>query len=241
MGWVQGLPLPLDEIDFDGLTSDVIDFVTSSQFGTGALSGAVAVGEFLAGFVLFIVILFFFLKDGDAIWRFLLTPFDRRGHDRGERIGRTAVTTLGGYVRGTAIIAAVDAIAIGIALAILQVPLALPLAVIVFVAAFVPIVGATVAGALAALVALVANGPVVALIVIIVVIGVNQLEGNLLQPVVMAQSLKLHPLVILLALSAGTILGGIVGAVLSVPIAATAWAIVKAWDASGGSETKPSG
>ncbi|WP_294179659.1 AI-2E family transporter [uncultured Schumannella sp.] len=241
VGWVQDLPLPLDEIDFDGLTADVIDFVTSSQFGTGALSGAVAVGEFLAGFVLFIVILFFFLKDGDAIWRFLLTPFDRRGHERGERIGRTAVTTLGGYVRGTAIIAAVDAIAIGIALAILQVPLALPLAMIVFVAAFVPIVGATVAGALAALVALVANDPWVALIVIIVVIGVNQLEGNLLQPVVMAQSLKLHPLVILLALSAGTILGGIVGAVLSVPIAATAWAIVKAWDASGGRETKPSG
>ena len=227
--WLQ--TLPLDVFDFEGLQTDVIDFVTSSQFGTGAVSSAVAVGEFVAGFLLFIVILFFFLKDGDAIWRFLMRPFDRHGRDRGERIGRTAVTTLGGYVRGTAIIAAVDAIAIGIALAIMQVPLALPLAVIVFVAAFVPIVGATVAGALAALVALVANGPVVALIVILVVIGVNQLEGNLLQPVVMAQSLKLHPLVILLALSAGTILGGIVGAVLSVPIAATAWAIVKVWDA----------
>jgi len=75
------------------------------------------------------------------------------------------------------------------------------------------------------------------MIVIIVVIGVNQLEGNLLQPVVMAQSLKLHPLVILLALSAGTILGGIVGAVLSVPIAATAWAIVKVWDGSGAGAT----
>ena len=109
-------------------------------------------------------------------------------------------------------------------------PLALPLAVIVFIAAFIPIVGATVAGALAALVALVAVSPFVALVVVIVVIAINQLEGNLLQPVVMAQSLKLHPLVILLALSAGTILGGIVGAVLSVPIAATAWAIVKTWD-----------
>lgn len=235
--WLQTLPLPLDVFDFEGLQTDVIDFVTSSQFGTGAVSSAVAVGEFVAGFLLFIVILFFFLKDGDAIWRFLMRPFDRHGRDRGERIGRTAVTTLGGYVRGTAIIAAVDAIAIGIALAIMQVPLALPLAVIVFVAAFVPIVGATVAGALAALVALVANGPVVALIVILVVIGVNQLEGNLLQPVVMAQSLKLHPLVILLALSAGTILGGIVGAVLSVPIAATAWAIVKVWDGSGAGAT----
>ena len=109
-------------------------------------------------------------------------------------------------------------------------PLALPLAVIVFIGAFIPIVGATVAGILAALVALVANGPVVALIVVGIVIAVNQIEGNFLQPVVQARSLKLHPLVILVALTAGTILGGIVGAVLSVPIAAVAWAIVKAWN-----------
>ena len=98
-------------------------------------------------------------------------------------------------------------------------PLALPLAVIRFLTAFIPLVGATVAGILAALVALVANGPVVALIVIAIVIVVNQLEGDLLQPVVMAQSLKLHPLVILIALTAGTILAGIIGAVLAVPLA----------------------
>jgi predicted PurR-regulated permease PerM len=152
---------------------------------------------------------------------------------RGERVGRTAVTTLGGYIRGTSIVALVDALGIGIVMVILQVPLALPLAVIVFITAFIPLVGATLAGILATLVALVANGPVIALIVLIAVIVVNQLEGNFLQPVVMAQSLKLHPLVILLALSAGTILGGIVGAVLSVPIAATTWAIIKTWDAPG--------
>ena len=228
--WVQGLPLPLDTIDFDELRDQAIDFVTSAQFGSGALSGAVAVGEFVTGFLLFLVILFFFLKDGDKIWAFFLQPLKAKQQARGQRVGRTAVSTLGGYIRGTSIIALVDAVGIGIALWILGVPLALPLAVIVFVAAFIPIVGATVAGALAALVALVAVSPFVALVVVIVVIAVNQLEGNLLQPVVMAQSLKLHPLVILLALSAGTILGGIVGAVLSVPIAATAWAIVKTWD-----------
>jgi predicted PurR-regulated permease PerM len=231
--WVQSLPLPLDLIDFEGLRDQLIDFATSAQFGSGALSGAVAVGEFVAGFLLFLVILFFFLKDGDRIWAFFLRPFTGVRLARGQRVGRTAVVTLGGYIRGTSIVALVDAVGIGLALVILQVPLALPLAVIVFIAAFIPIVGATVAGILAALVALVANGPVIALIVIIVVIAVNQLEGNFLQPVVMAQSLKLHPLVILLALSVGTILGGIVGAVLSVPIAATAWAIVKTWDAPG--------
>ncbi len=231
--FLQGLPLPLDVIDFEALRDQAIDFITSAQFGTGALTGVVAVGEFVAGFLLFLVILFFFLKDGDRIWAFFMRPFHGARQARGERVGATAVKTLGGYIRGTSIVALVDAVAIGVALAILQVPLALPLAVIIFIAAFIPIVGATVAGVLAALVALVANGPLIALIVIIVVVAVNQLEGNFLQPVVMAQSLKLHPLVILLALSAGTILGGIVGAVLSVPIAATAWAIVKTWDAPG--------
>ena len=240
LAWVQTLPLPLDDVDFDELRDQAVDFLTSAQFGSGALTGVVAVGEFVTGFILFLVILFFFLKDGDRIWAFFLHRFDSVRKARGERVGRTAVTTLGGYIRGTSIVALVDAVAIGVALAIMQVPLALPLAVIIFVAAFIPIVGATVAGILAALVALVANGPLIALIVIIVVVAVNQLEGNFLQPVVMAQSLKLHPLVILLALSAGTILGGIVGAVLSVPIAATAWAIIKTWDAPGSQlETAP--
>jgi predicted PurR-regulated permease PerM len=222
--------LPIDQQQIDSARDAVIDFLTSSQFGTGALAGVSAAAEVLTGALLAVVVLFFFLKDGDRIWNFFLRPFRGRALERGRRIGGTAVRTLGGYVRGTAIIAFVDAAGIGIGLAVLQVPLALPLAVIVFIGAFIPIVGATVAGILAALIALVANGPVVALIVVGIVIAVNQLEGNFLQPVVQARSLKLHPLVILVGLTAGTILGGIVGAVLSVPITAVAWAIVKAWN-----------
>ena len=226
-------PIPIDPKQIDDARTAVVDFLTSSQFGTGALAGASAVFELLTGTVLLVVILFFFLKDGGQIWNFFLTPFKGERLARGRRIGHTSLRVLGGYVRGTAIVAAVDATAIGIGLFVLQVPLALPLAVIVFLGAFSPLIGATAAGVLAALVALVASGPGVALIVIIIVIGVNQLEGNFLQPVVMAQSLKLHPLVILVALTAGTILGGIVGAVLSVPIAAVTWAIAKAWKAPG--------
>ncbi|WP_374947824.1 AI-2E family transporter [Agreia sp.] len=226
-------PIPVDAQQIESAKQSLIDFATSSQAGSGALAGVSVVGELATGAALAVVILFFFLKDGPVIWAFFLRPF--RGHRkaRGERIGATAVRVLGGYVRGTAIIAFVDAAGIGIGLAILGVPLALPLAVIVFVTAFIPIVGATAAGILAALVALVANGPVVALIVVLIVIAVNQLEGNFLQPVVMAQSLKLHPLVILVALTAGTILGGITGAVLAVPIAAVGWAIVKTWNENG--------
>jgi predicted PurR-regulated permease PerM len=223
-------PFDVDEKQLEEFRDQAVDFLTSSQFGSGALAGVSVIGEIVTGAVLAIVVLFFFLKDGDRIWAFFLTPFRGRALDRGHRIGKVSVSTLGGYVRGTATVALVDAVAIGVGIAIVGVPLALPLAVIVFVTAFIPIVGATAAGILAALVALVANGPGAALVVIIIVIAVNQLEGNFLQPVVMAQSLNLHPLVVLLALTAGTILGGIVGAVLSVPIAAVAWAIVKAWN-----------
>ncbi|WP_291055025.1 AI-2E family transporter [Herbiconiux sp.] len=230
-GYLQSGALPIDPSQLDGARDGLVDFFTSSQFGTGALAGVSVAAELITGALLAVVVLFFFLKDGDRIWAFFLRPFRGRALARGRRIGGTAVKTMGGYVRGTAIIAFVDAAGIGIGLAVLGVPLALPLAVIVFIGAFIPIVGATVAGILAALVALVANGPVVALIVVAIVVAVNQLEGNFLQPVVQARSLKLHPLVILVALTAGTILGGIVGAVLSVPITAVAWAILKAWNA----------
>jgi len=165
------------------------------------------------------------------IWNFLLRPFSGEREARLRRVGKRTLEVLGGYVRGTAIVALVDTVAIGAALLVMQVPLAIPLAIIVFIGAFVPLVGATVAGILAALVALVANGPVVALIVVAVVIAVNQLEGDLLQPVVMGKSLQLHALVILMALTAGTILAGIIGAVLAVPLTAVAWAIIQVWTA----------
>ncbi|NYD66282.1 AI-2E family transporter [Agromyces atrinae] len=228
--FVLGLPFSITDEQIQDATDAVTDFLTSAQFGSGAIAGVSATASFITGLVLMVVVLFFFMKDGPRIWEFLLRPFEGVAYERGKRIGTKAVDTLGGYVRGTATVAAVDAIGIGVGLAILQVPLALPLAVIVFVLAFIPIVGATLAGVLAALVALVANGPVVALIVIAIVVGVNQLEGNFLQPIVMGRSLRLHALVILLALTAGTIVGGIVGAVLAVPITAVAWGIVKVWN-----------
>lgn len=230
LGWVQTLPFPIDEQQVEDARNSVVDFLTSAEFGQTALTGVSRATEFVAGLLLMLVVLFFFLKDGDRIWAFFMRPFRGERLERGRRVGVTSVKVLGGYVRGTAIVALVDAVAIGIGLVVLQVPLALPLSVIVFLTAFIPLVGATVAGILAALVALVANGPVVALIVIAIVIVVNQLEGDLLQPVVMAQSLKLHPLVILIALTAGTILAGIIGAVLAVPLTAVGWAIIKVWD-----------
>ena len=222
-------PVPMDTAAIDEAVQWATEFATSGAFLGGALTGISAATEFVSGAVLMIVILFFFLKDGPKMWNFVLRWL--RGETRAKvtESGDRTVQVLGGYVRGTAFIAAVDAVLIGIALAILGVPLALPLAVIVFIGGFVPIVGATVAGILAALVALVTNGPVIALIVIGVVILVNQVEGDLLQPVVMGRTLNLHALVVLLALAAGTIVGGIFGAILAVPLTAVAWAVIRVW------------
>ena len=234
LAWVKDLPFApsADQLAEWGesITDWATDFLTSSQFGSGALAGVGVVTSFVTSIVLMIVILFFFLKDGPRIWHFLLRPFHGEALARARRAGEKTVTTLGSYVRGTASVAAVDAVGIGIGLVILQVPLALPLAALVFVLAFIPIVGATVAGILAALVALVANGPLNAVLVVAVVILVNQLEGNFLQPVLMGRALKLHSLVILLALTIGTVLAGVLGAVLAVPIAAVAWGIIQVWD-----------
>lgn len=230
LAWVGTLPIDIDQRQIDEWVGALTDFVTSAQFGSGALAGVGAVANFVTGFVLMVVMLFFFLKDGPQMWAFLLRPFRGEQYERAVRIGDKTVSTLGSYVRGTATVAAVDAIGILIGLLILQVPLALPLAVLVFVLAFVPIVGATLAGIIAALVALVANGWVVALLVVGVVVLVNQLEGNLLQPFLMGRTMKLHAFVVLVALTIGTVLSGIVGAVLAVPITAVAWGIVQVWD-----------
>lgn len=223
-------PFHIGDDQIQSALDSVVKFLQSSTFASGAFAGVSAATSFVTGLALFVVVLFFFMKDGPKIWAFLERPFTGEQFERAQRVGEKTVSTFGGYVRGTATVALVDALGIGIGLFALGVPLALPLSVIVFLSAFVPLVGATVAGILAALVALVANGVVPAIIVVIIVIVVNQLEGNFLQPVVMARSLSLHPLVVLIALTAGTIIGGIIGAILAVPIAAVAWGIITIWN-----------
>lgn len=230
LSWVQGLPFAPTEAQLQEWQDNIVDFLTSASFGSGALAGVSAVTSFFTGLVLLIVILFFFLKDGPKIWQFVIRPFRGADRERVLRAGEQTVTTLGLYVRGTAAVAAVDAIGIGVGLWIFQVPLALPLAVLVFFLSFIPLVGATLAGILAALVALVSNGLLNAVAIVAVVVIVNQLEGNFLQPFLMGRALRLHALVILMALSIGTVVGGILGAVLSVPITAVVWAVIKVWD-----------
>jgi predicted PurR-regulated permease PerM len=222
-------PIPVSDAHIENARVEIQRFFTSSSFGTEALTGARTAGEILTGTVLMAVVLFFFLKDGDKIRTFLFgfLPADHRA--KAYLAAERSTVVLGGYVRGTAIVAAVDGLVVGIALAILGVPLALPLGVFIFIGGFIPIVGATVAGTLAVGVALFSNGPVPALVVLAVVIGVNQLEHHFLQPVLMGRVLSIHGLAILLALAAGTVLAGVVGALLAVPLTAVGWTVIKTW------------
>ncbi len=232
--WVNAtFPIAINQDQINEWIGQAQDFIFTSQFGNAAASGLTAgisgVTTFITSGVLFVVILFFFMKDGPLIWGFLTKPLKGANKRRARLMGSRAVEVMGGYVRGTVIVALVDAVFIGIGLAIVGVPLAFPLAVLVFILAFIPIVGATLAGILAALVALVTNGLVPAIVVVGIVVLVNQLEGNFLQPVVLGKSLKLHELVVLIALTVGTILGGIIGTLLAVPVAAVSWALIRAW------------
>jgi predicted PurR-regulated permease PerM len=223
-------PLNIGKDQIASVQKTLVDFVTSAQFGSGALAGVSTAIELVTGVVLAVIVLFYFMKDGPFIWSFLITPLGPLLRAKARRAGDSAVVSLGGYVRGTAIVAAVDAACIGIALAVLRVPLAVPLAIVVFIGAFIPLVGATVAGIVSALVTLVTVDLSAAIWVAIVVVAVQQLEGNFLSPVVLGKSLRLHGLVVLLALTAGTILGGIIGTLLSVPTAAVAWAVITQWN-----------
>jgi predicted PurR-regulated permease PerM len=228
--YIQDLPFEITNEQIESVRESALNLLQSDAVGSGAVAGVSQTADFIAGFFIMIVVLFFFLKDGPAMWEFLLRPFEGDRYERGQRVGAATISTLGGYVRGTAIVAIVDAVGIGIGLLIVGVPLVIPLTVLVFLLAFIPLVGATIAGILAALVTLVAVGPIEALIVVAIVVAVNQLEGDFLQPIVMGRTLRLHPLVVLFALTAGTVLVGITGAVLAVPIAASIWRAIQVWD-----------
>ncbi len=192
----------------------------ASTIAGGAVSGAVVFVELAAGSALTLVLLFFFLKDGDRMWRWVRRLFPVEARDEVDAIGARVWHVLGGFVRGTALVALVDALGIGLALWLIGVPLVLPLAVLTFLGGFVPLVGATVAGFAAAMVALVSGGFTTAILVLAAVIAVQQLEGNVLQPFIVGRNVELHPIAVLLAVAVGGILWGIIGAFLAVPITA---------------------
>jgi predicted PurR-regulated permease PerM len=191
----------------------------SGPLARGLSSGAILLGELLTGLIVTVLLTFFLLKDGAAMWAWVLRLVGRRSRDDTDEVGNRVYTALAGYVRGIAMVGLVDAVLIAIALLIIGVPLVVPLAIITFFAAFVPLIGAFVAGLLAVLIALVSGGLLDAALVLGAIVLVQQIEGHLLYPLLMSRAVHLHPAVIVVALGAGGILAGIIGVFLAVPVA----------------------
>ncbi|CAN5716161.1 AI-2E family transporter [soil metagenome] len=225
--WLVEGPLELSREEIERYRTQIVEQVQASggSIASGVLAGAILAGEVVAGILLVLVLVFFFVKDGDKMCRFALDQVREKNQALLRGLGRRVWTTIGGYVRGTALVALVDAVIIGIGLVLIGVPLVFPLALLVFFGAFFPLIGAVLAGIVAVLVALVSGGPGDALLTLGVVVVVQQVEGDALAPLVLGRAVRLHPVVIIGALTAGAVIGGLIGAFLAVPVAAVAVAL----------------
>lgn len=220
---IEDSPLPVDRPRLEEMQSQLGDVLRRSVASPGGfvLRGAVLFVEVLAGLILTLVLTFFFIKDGERFQRAAMAALPEERRVLVGRLAARAWHTLGGYLSGAALLGAIEAIIMAVTLGVVSAGLILPVVVLTFVAAFIPFVGAAVAGITAVLVTLVTAGLVPALIVGAVALVVQQLDNDLLAPVVYGKALNLHPVVILLAVAGGASLGGFVGAFLAVPLTAT--------------------
>ena len=228
-GWLQHGPLDISPEQIDQVRKSAIEALQNNQakLTSGALSTASTVTEIVTGALLVLFTLIFVLLGGRNIFAFVTKIFPDNVREQVRDAGRAGFRSLIGYVRATFLVALVDAVGIGLGLAFMGVPLALPLASLVFLGAFIPLVGAVIAGFLAVVVALIAKGWIFALITLGLIIAVQQIEGHVLQPLVMGRAVSIHPLAIVLAIAGGAVLAGIVGALLAVPVVAFANSAVR--------------
>ena len=229
--WLKNGPLNASESQIDDTLSGLQDAVTSSTEDGGVVTRTVevgtAVGHIVAGIFVVLFSTYFFLADGERIWAWLVRIAPRAARERVDTSGRVAWHSLTQFVRATVLVAAVDAIGVMIVAAVLGVPFVLAIGVLVFLGAFVPMIGATIAGTVAVLVALVDQGPITALLMLGGVILVQQIEGHVLQPFLMGRFVSVHPLGVILAIGCGVLTAGIVGALIAVPFAAALNAVVQ--------------
>lgn len=226
--WLQEGPLNVTDKQIDDAINEMQDLVTASSQEIAGRLGDVgtAIGHIIAGFFIVLFATFFFLSDGRRIWAWVVRLFPRAARARADASGRVAWLSLTQFIRATVIVALVDAIGIMIVAAILKVPFVIAIGLLVFLGGFVPLVGATISGSVAVLVALVDQGPVVALIMLGGVIGVQQLEAHVLQPFLLGRMVSVHPLGVILGIAAGAYLAGIAGALIAVPLIAALNAVV---------------
>lgn len=228
VSWLSDGPLGIDEAQLQAWLDEGLAALESSSGAlvSGALAATSSVTQIVTGGLISIFCLFFFLREGRRIWQWFVRLAPSRARDRVNEAGIRGWITLGGYARTQILVALVDSIGIGLGAAILGLPLVLPLTILVFLGSFIPIVGALVTGAVAVLVALVDQDVQTAVIMLLIVLLVQQIEGNVLQPWLMGNAVSLHPVAVLLAVTAGTGVAGILGALLAVPIAAVVNTVV---------------
>lgn len=227
--WLADGPLHISQRQIEDYFNGFLKALEQDSSGlwSGALSVGTTVGHVLAGLLLTLFSLIFLLIDGPRIWRWVVSIAPRRARAAFDGAGRAGWVSVGHYVRIQIFVAFVDAVGIGIGAAILGVPMVIPIAIMVFLGSFVPFLGTIVAGTIATFIALVYNGPVNALILLGVVILVNQIEGHILQPLVMGNAVRLHPLAVVLAVSTGALVAGVPGALFAVPLAASLNSMIK--------------
>ena len=237
LSWIESAPFGLSADQVNSFMEQLMKTVNDhqGQIWSGALSVTTTAGQVVAGALLTLFSLIFLLIDGKRIWYWVLGFLPKRAHAATDSAGRNGWVAVGSYVRVQVLVAFMDAVGIGLGAVILGVPLPIPIAILVFLGAFIPFLGAISTGAVAVFIALVYNGPLNALIMLGVVILVNQIEGHVLQPLVMGNAVKVHPLGVVLAVSTGALLGGIPGALFAVPLTAAASAMVdtfveRKWD-----------
>ena len=229
MDFLENGPLPftITNDDITGWISDGQRWIMqhSGDIAGTVFSNAGGVFEVFTILALGIFTTVFFLAVGRPMWVWFLNQLPSRSRLKVHEAAGAGWYTFAGYARGTVIIALIDGILAYILLSIVGVPLAAPLSVLVVIGAFIPLVGAPAAMIVAAVVALAANGPVAALIITLGIAGIGQVEGHLLQPLIMGRQVSLHPVVVALGVTAGTFLGGLIGAVVAIPVIAVTWAV----------------
>lgn len=227
--WLIDGPLQMSDGQITNAIQAVQDRLQSSaaSISAGVFSTLSAATSAVVNLVVILLLSFLFIKDGHRFLPWVSTLGGRRAGEHLVEVLSRAWATLGGFIRTQSLVALIDAVIIGTGLAIVGVPLAIPLAVVTFIGGFIPIIGAFVSGALAVLVTLVTNDPKDALIVLIIVIAVQQLEGNVLSPWLQGKNMNLHAAIVLLSVTAGGSLFGITGALLAVPVAATTAEILR--------------
>jgi len=227
--FLQDGPFGLAPIQLNDLIDRAQEQIQASEILEAGTVGSVAEGatRFLTGLIVFVLALFFYLKDGPSIAAWLRRLFPEHAQRDASQVGQRIWITIGSYFRGQLLVALIDAVGIALGLVILRVPLAFPVGVLVFFGSLFPVVGAFLSGFVAVIIALATKGIGAALIVLGIVLAVQQLEGHILQPLILGRATKLHPLAVVGALIAGGSLLGILGAFIAVPVAASLWQVIK--------------